>query len=77
MLKPQPLSATAWRTVCFCRRFCYMSASDLPMAKIKVKDVSSQRIVVSMQASAAPLGEDLTSCVVKCTPSTIDKEPRI
>ena len=61
MLKPQPLSVTAWKTVCFYQRVCNTSAWDLSMAETKCRDANSQRIAVSMKASAVFLREDQTS----------------
>ena len=65
MSKPQPLSVTAWKTVCFYQLVCHTSAQDLSMAETQWKDMSLQRIAVSMKTSAASLQEDQTSCFVE------------
>ena len=76
MLKPQPLSATAWKTVWFYQGVHHTSAWDLSMAEIKCKAVDSQRIVVSMKASAAFPRGDQTSCFAEWDLSTVDKNCR-
>ena len=45
------------------------------MAKIKNKNVDSQRTAVSMQTAAAILQEDSTYCLVEHALSTMDKKP--
>ena len=76
MLMPQPLSDTAWKTVCFYQGVCYTSAYDLSMVDMKENDVNLQHIAVLMRASAAFLREDQTSSFAKPPLSMNDKKSR-